>query len=63
MSDGDCELVQDMKSLVIENCNLRDLDYSASCVPQELSINGFAVKGQTLKVTTPKSRRVRGMCL
>jgi hypothetical protein len=56
MSDGDCELVQDMKSLVIENCNLRDLDYSASCVPQELSINGFAVKGQTLKVTTPKSR-------
>ncbi|MGA2189938.1 MAG: hypothetical protein ABSH33_15505, partial [Steroidobacteraceae bacterium] len=55
MGNGDCELVQDMKDLVVNNFNARDLAYTTDCFPHELSIDGFAVKGQTLKMTAPTS--------
>jgi hypothetical protein len=55
MSADDCELMQDMKDAVVKNFNLRGLDYRTSCFPNELSIDGFAVKGEALKVLAPKT--------
>jgi hypothetical protein len=47
MSDGDCELLAQMKDLFANNFTLRDLSYRTDCVPQE--INGFSIKAQALK--------------
>ena len=47
MSDGDCELLAQMKDLIANNFTLRALSYRTDCVPQE--INGFSVKAQVLK--------------
>lgn len=54
MGDGDCELVDQMKDLVTKNFSLRDVQYRTSCVPNELHLDSYAVKGQALRaVPTP----------
>jgi hypothetical protein len=49
MSDGDCELIFEMKDLISKNFSLRDLSYRADCVPHEVNIEDFTVKAQVLK--------------
>lgn len=50
MGDGDCELIQAMKDLITtKNFTLRNLEYRTDCVPHELTLDAFAVKGQVLK--------------
>src|SRR3984957_1592939 len=46
---GDCELITEMKDILSKNFSLRDLNYRTDCVPHEVSINDFSVKGQVLK--------------
>jgi hypothetical protein len=53
MGDGDCELIQGMKDLIIKNFSLRDIEYRTSCVPHEVSMDAYAVKGQALRAVTP----------
>jgi hypothetical protein len=49
MTDGDCELMQSMKDFINQNFTLRDVEYRTSCVPHEMSLDGYAVKGQALR--------------
>lgn len=49
MGDGDCELVDQMKDLVTKNFSLRDVQYRTTCVPNELHLDSYAVKGQALR--------------
>jgi hypothetical protein len=51
MSDGDCELLEQMKDLIANNFTLRALSYRTDCVPQEIS--GFSIKAQALKALPP----------
>jgi hypothetical protein len=51
MSDGDCELLEQMKDLIAGSFTLRALSYRTDCVPQE--INGFSIKAQVLKALPP----------
>jgi hypothetical protein len=51
MSDGDCELMAQMKGLIASSFTLRALSYRTDCVPQE--INGFSIKAQVLKAMPP----------
>jgi hypothetical protein len=60
MGDGDCELVQSMKDLIIQNFSLRDIEYRTDCVPHQLTMDGFAVKGQVLRTLPVKSATVKG---
>jgi hypothetical protein len=53
MGDGDCELIQGMKDLIVKNFSLRDIEYRTSCVPHEVSMDAYAVKGQALRAVTP----------
>jgi hypothetical protein len=48
MGDGDCELIDAMKTLISQNFRPRDLNYRTTCIPRELEIDGFAVKGEFL---------------
>jgi hypothetical protein len=58
MSDGDCELMAQMKELIVKNFTLRGLSYRTDCVPQE--INGFSIKAQVLKaLPTPATAAAR----
>ena len=49
MGDGDCELIQGMKDLITQSFALRDVEYRTSCYPNQISLDGFEVKGQSLK--------------
>ena len=55
MGDGDCELVDQMKDLITQNFSLRDLEYRARCIPNEVYMGSYAVRGQALRaVATAK---------
>jgi hypothetical protein len=49
MDGGDCELIQEMKSLITENFTLRNIDYRTDCYPHQITLNGFSVTGQALR--------------
>lgn len=49
MGDGDCELIQEMKDVITQNFSLRDVQYRTTCVPNELHLDSYAVKGQALR--------------
>ena len=49
MGDGDCELIEEMKDLITRNFSLRDVHYRTSCVPREVTLDAFEVKGQVLQ--------------
>jgi hypothetical protein len=55
MGDGDCELIQAMKDLIIKNFALRDVEYRTNCVPHEQWMDSFAIRGQALKAVPSKS--------
>jgi hypothetical protein len=48
MSDGDCELIDQMKGLISQSFSWRDVTYRTDCVPHEINLNGFAIEGQAL---------------
>ncbi len=54
MSDGDCELMQSIKEMTTKSFSLRGLEYRTSCFPHSLSMDGFSVKGETLKLVPPE---------
>ncbi len=60
MGGGDCELIQGMKDLITENFTLRSVEYRTSCVPNEITLNGFSVKGQALRALPPLPSAVTG---
>jgi len=60
MGDGDCELIQAMKDLITKNFSLRDIEYRTDCVPHQLMMDGFAVRGQALRALPVKSTTVKG---
>jgi hypothetical protein len=55
LGEGSCELIQDMKDLITQNFSLRNVDYRTSCHPHELTLDGFAVKGEALRALPLKS--------
>jgi hypothetical protein len=60
LGDGDCELVEEMKELMIKSFSLRGVEYRTSCVPHQLTMDGFRVKGEALKMTAAKRGFERG---
>jgi hypothetical protein len=60
MGDGDCELIQAMKDLILKNFSLRDVEYRTSCVPHEVSMDSYAVKGQALRAVAPNLNPAKG---
>jgi hypothetical protein len=56
MDDGACELIYQMKDLITKSFAIKDLRYYTDCVPHDININGFSVKGMALTpVATSKS--------
>jgi hypothetical protein len=60
MGEGDCELIQGMKDLITKNFSLRAIEYRTNCVPHELWMDSYAVKGQALTAVPLKSNAVKG---
>jgi hypothetical protein len=48
ISDGDCELIDQLKDLISSNFSLKDLEYRTTCLPRKIYFNGFAIKAQGL---------------
>lgn len=55
MGNGDCELIQGMKDVVISNFSLRGVDYRTSCTPNSQSIADFSIKAEGLIAARPQS--------
>jgi hypothetical protein len=53
IDEGDCELMDDLRAVLKDGFSWRGLDYSASCVPHNLSLGGFHVRGQVLQPVAP----------
>jgi hypothetical protein len=49
MGHGDCELVDELKDILSKNFSLRDLNYRTDCVPHQVNIDDFTIKGEALK--------------
>jgi len=49
MSNGDCELIDEMKDLISKNFSLREVNYRTDCIPHEVNIDDFTIKAQALK--------------
>ncbi|MEO7207535.1 MAG: hypothetical protein ABI356_02400 [Steroidobacteraceae bacterium] len=52
MANGDCELVDELKDIISKNFSLRNLNYRTDCVPYQVNIDDFSVKGEVLKPLT-----------
>ena len=48
---GDCELIDQMRPVLVPNFSWRNLDYSTSCTPHEITLLDFRVNGEVLKST------------
>jgi hypothetical protein len=53
MEAGDCELIDDLRTVLKDGFSWRGLDYNASCVPYNLDLGGFQVRGQVLQPAAP----------
>jgi hypothetical protein len=53
MGGGDCELVEQMKDLIAKSFAMRDVLYRTDCVPHEITLDGFAITGETLVPVPP----------
>ena len=60
MGDGDCELMDGMKDVIIKNFSLRAIDYRTDCVPHQLWVGGFSIKGESLRAVPPAASAVIG---
>jgi hypothetical protein len=60
MGDGDCELIQGLKDLIIQSFSLRGIEYRADCVPNEFWMDTYAVKGRALRALPLKSNVAKG---
>jgi hypothetical protein len=45
----DCELIDDMKDLILKNFTWRDVQYSARCIPKTQTLGAFSVEGVALQ--------------
>jgi hypothetical protein len=50
---GDCELIDGLRAVLKDGFSWRGLDYSATCVPYDLSLGDFNVRGEVLQPATP----------
>jgi hypothetical protein len=49
MDGGDCELIEEMRPVLVSNFSWRNLDYRTSCTPHEITLLDFRVHGEVLK--------------
>jgi hypothetical protein len=60
MGHGDCELIDELKDILSKNFSLRDLQYRTDCVPHQVNIDGFTIKGEALKPVSGAGVAARG---
>jgi len=60
MGEGDCELIEQMKDMISNSFALRDVLYRTDCVPHQITLEGFAIKGQALVPVTNGPAAVNG---
>ena len=53
MADGDCELINAMKNIIIQNFSLRGLDYVTHCIAHGQTLDSYSIKGEVLRAAEP----------
>jgi hypothetical protein len=52
MGMGECELVEQMASMVKKGFTLRNVSYNTTCVPKQVSVGDYSVSAQSLQPAT-----------
>lgn len=55
MGAGECELMDQMKDVVLKDFSVRSVDYRTHCFPHDVGINDYAVKGEILVPAAAKA--------
>ena len=51
MGSGECELVEQLKPVLTASFALEDLDYRTRCIPHQITLGDFSVRGKVLQPT------------
>ncbi len=49
MGQGECEIVEKLKPVLTAGFDLQDLEYRTRCVPHQIGINDYSVRGKVLQ--------------
>ena len=49
MQEGDCELIEHMRNALTQGFAFKDLDYRTNCVPHQVSLGSYSIKGRVLR--------------
>jgi len=55
MTQGDCELIEDMRPVLTRDFQLRELSFDTSCMPYQQTFDDFTVKGEVLMSSAAKT--------
>ena len=60
---GECELIRNLKGLLMENFTVRNVDYRTTCFPHEVTLSEYTVMGQLFQPVDAGSHRPRSLPL
>jgi hypothetical protein len=49
MGRGECEIVEHLKPIISQSFTLRNLEYRTTCVPRQIRLGDYRVRGEVLK--------------
>ena len=50
---GDCELIEQLRDVLLKDFTLRNTEYRAACFPHQVSTGSYAVKTEALQAVVP----------
>jgi hypothetical protein len=53
MKEGDCEIVEHLRGVIMQGFAFKDLEYETRCVPHQQTIGSYSIKGKVLRPATP----------
>ncbi len=59
MQEGDCELIEQLRHVLTKGFSFRDLDYRTTCVPRQVTLGSYVIKGQVLREAPQPSQAAR----
>ena len=53
MQEGDCELVEHLRGVLLQGFAFKDLEYDTRCVPHQTTLGSYSIKGKVLMPALP----------
>lgn len=57
LQEGDCELIEQMRDVLTKNFEFKQSNYRATCVPKQMTLNSYLIRGEVLKPVEAAKKR------